>query len=241
MKKRTKNPTFIVFLVFALVGLGLLIGSVFLFLDNMRFMDAAKETTATITDIYTSRDSDGDTSHTVYVKYTVKGNEYEGKLNYYSSGMREGKSVKVFYNPDDPEDFRGGGSSIASYILAGMGLIFFMIGFISLAVQFKSKARKKRLMSTGSKIMATMTGVAPGNVTVNGRPCMHVICEYKDERDGTLYIFKSDGIWANVPHITEGQSYVPVYVDYNDYTKYYVDTEEYLESLSGANRVVDLT
>ena len=241
MKKKSKNPTLLIFLMFATIGVILFGIGIALFVSDKNFKSTAKETEAKITDIYTSRDSDGDTSHTVYVSYSIKGQEYSGRLNYYTSGMREGQNVTIYYDPANPGDFRGGGAAVALYILGIMGIVFFIVGFIGLRSQIKRKAMKKRMLTTGTKIYATMTDVVPGNVSVNGRPCMHIICEYKNESTGTLYIFKSDGVWASIPHMTTGASRVPVYVDYNDYTKYYVDVDSYLEELAGVSQVVDLT
>ena len=77
--KNNKN-TFIHFIfpsIFIIVGLFIMALAIFLNIQNSKFMEKAIETTAKITQITTSRDSDGDTTHSVQVIFYVDGKEYE--------------------------------------------------------------------------------------------------------------------------------------------------------------------
>ena len=62
-----------------------------------------------------------------YVRYIFNNEEYETKLDYYSSEMRIGDYVELYINKDDPED----------YVYAGngpvvLGVIFIVIGIVPL-------------------------------------------------------------------------------------------------------------
>ena len=57
----------IFFLVFAVIGVGMLIGSFSILNMETSAMDGAEEITAYITDIQAHRDSDGDVDHDVQV------------------------------------------------------------------------------------------------------------------------------------------------------------------------------
>ena len=78
-------------------------------------------------------DADGFTEydHDVYVTYSVNGNVYTGKSDYYSGGYREGQEIKIFYNPDNPEQIHGDSKNFAIYLMA-LGPVLALIGTVSL-------------------------------------------------------------------------------------------------------------
>ena len=59
----------LVFFIFALVGAGLIVGGAFFISSNNKFKETAVQTQAEIIHIDTDYDSDGETSHTVYVEF----------------------------------------------------------------------------------------------------------------------------------------------------------------------------
>ncbi len=103
MKTRLTDKTeIIVVLCCALVFF--IVGCVFL-ARAFSFKKYGEKTNAVITRIEESYDSDGDTDYTVYVSYSVKGVKYENvRLNTYTSGMREGKTIPILYMRDNPSD-----------------------------------------------------------------------------------------------------------------------------------------
>jgi len=141
--KRSTNTIFLALLAFfILVLIGVIAGGIALVVKDKNFKKTAKETMATITEIYTYRDSGGDTSHRVYVKFSVDGEEYEGKLGSYHLGMQKGQEVKICYNPDNPQIFNDGNTSIAGFVLIALGticLIACLAGFII----FKKNANRQ--------------------------------------------------------------------------------------------------
>lgn len=212
-------------------GIGILI-------SHFRFKGNAVEIDAKITDIVVSG-TRKHRSHTVYVTYQYDGETYEDvRFNEYDSGMRKGKTIKILIDPEDPEHVSSQyGMIFAGGVLIFMGVIFFCIGFIPLMVGAKKKSLKKRLMAEGRCIFAKVESVTMNtSLTVNGRHPYVVYCNHKDEYRDVVYRFKSGNIWENPEYCFEPGSDIRVYVNGDDYSKYYVDVESVME-----NKVIDYT
>ena len=257
MKKRI-NPIALIGTIFTIVGTILLIIGITLHIRHANFMRNAVETTATIIDIGRNHHANVDfgmgfddmnmdanmmasqnNHNIVTVSFFVNGIEYRGRLNHSSSNMFIGQQVPVFYNPSNPNHFRSTSISITAIILLPIGFVFFVLGLIFVLTQHKRKSRSKALLANGRKIIATVSSVVPGNIVINNRPSSRLICEYKDKATGNTYMFQSDNILVQLPKINDAETThsISVYVDYNDYSKYYVDVESFLAEL----KIVDLT
>jgi hypothetical protein len=235
-------------MIFAAVGLTLLIAAFIIHNINSNFKKIAIETEAKITRIetYSKRDSDGDirTMYDVYVSFYVNDREYSGKLNYYSSGMREGGTTKILYHSDDPQNFRSlYGGTLVAIILSGIGLIFFLIGIFPLMIQIMRRKSKQRLILNGRKVMANVEDIVFGNLRVNNQPCKNIICSYIDDSSNNKYLFKSENTWAILPHFDNNTQLpqIEVYIDDSKVSKYYVDLDSWLNALSGSANIIDLT
>ena len=110
------------------IGVGLLIGGYFYTKNVIEFKKIAQETNAVITAIE-EYESGEDTEHDVYVRYNVNGKEYEGELGYYDSLMRLNKTIKILYDPWQPEKIK----PASSFGLYFASVIFFVFGIILLA------------------------------------------------------------------------------------------------------------
>ena len=219
----------IVFGLFALIGAILIIVGIIMQKNNSEFLETAESTNAEITDIATSHDSDGDVHHSVFVKFEVDGETYEGQLGQYDSGMYVGKEVTVYYNPDNPHNFKGSNSGFVGYFMIIFASIFFLIGIIPLFLSGKKSKKNNAIKQTGTLINAEIDNVfLDTSYRVNGR------CGYKLTAHATLpnsdkiYTFESNRTWSNIKAAIETHSIttVPVYVDLNDTTQYYVDLEQ---------------
>ena len=84
------------------------------------------ETTARIISVERIDHGTEDDSHIVYVEYTVDGQTYQEKSNAYTSGDKEGKKVKIYYDPEDPSKIVRDGSVIG-YISMGCGVLAMLI------------------------------------------------------------------------------------------------------------------
>jgi len=243
MKNKNKEPKFM-FALFVIVGLGVLMGSYAVYNSGSDFRKIAMETEATITRIetFTRYDDDGDavTAREVYVKFSANGKEYEGTLDYWSPGMREGRSIKVLYHPNNPQNFRSASGSIfISLVMFILGLPFLLTGILTLLRQRKMSKRKQLLLSYGRKLSAQVDDVIVGNTSANDRRCHNIICSYKDELANYTYTYKSENVWARIPPFDYDDNLpkIDVYVDSNDFSKYYVDVDTWLNRLG----VIDFT
>jgi len=133
MKKEAKK-IFLRLLIPIIIGIGSIITGIFLIVENENYKKHTTETEAIITRI----EQDNESTHNVYITFSVNGTEYSGILGTYGSGMKEGNSVNIRYEPDNPQNFRY--SSISGWGL-GMLLVggaFFIIGMVSYK-QYKRK------------------------------------------------------------------------------------------------------
>lgn len=128
MKKmdRVENLIWIIFSilgsVFLVIGLGVC--------SNIFNKDNKVETIGTISNMYSYRNSDGDTNYNVFVTYIVDGVEYESRLNGYSSNFYEGKRIKIYYDKNNPNKIGSESLDLLFLLFPGIGFIFAMIGII---------------------------------------------------------------------------------------------------------------
>ena len=226
---KNKQPK-VIFIIFALIGLGLLFSSIKMQINDINFSKTTKETVATITDIDSYYDGE-DTSYRVFVEFEVNGKEYRGQLDYYSYTMHVGGTAIVLYDSDYPQNFRSkSGNTFGPIMLAIIGLPFFLFGFIPLFNQGKKNKQKAFLMQYGNKVIANITDIVEGKIKINDRPCLIIICQYDDEEGGFTYTYKSENIWVDIPRYNGFPNYPPiaVYVDNADWKKYYVDVDNWL-------------
>jgi hypothetical protein len=125
-----------------------------------------------------------------------------------------------------------------------LGAFFILIGFLtcfmSLHNRRKYEALKKVLFADGKKIIAKVSDVIQGNVSINERISSKLICEYRDKITKNIYTFESENIWYTHSKLTEEQLSVPVYVDRSDYSKYYVDVNVFLANIAQNGNLIDL-
>ncbi|MDR3278880.1 MAG: DUF3592 domain-containing protein [Synergistaceae bacterium] len=67
-------------------------------------------------------------SYTVHIAYDYNGAKYERELGHYIVGMKEGKEVEIFINPDNPSDISSKGALLGPVILVVMGAIILAVG-----------------------------------------------------------------------------------------------------------------
>lgn len=229
--KKNKQDRFLIifFLIFGLAGLGMLIAGFIVMSNSLRFQSTAVEVTGTITDIRTHQKSDGDTSHTVLVSYSYNGQSFEDvPLNFYSSGMYEGKEIILSVDPDAPGHMVSKfGSTFAYLMLLGMGLIFGAVGFIPLICMLVRRISGKRLEANGQVLRATVERIDFNSaVTYNGQHPYIIYCTYYDAYKDVTYRFKSGNLMADPSFDYAPGTAIDVYVDPRDYSKYRVKVEQ---------------
>lgn len=205
---------------FGAVGVLLLVISLLMAIHTMRFKADAKKVQGVITRI----------SQGTEVEFSLDGQEYTVWLSEYSSLLHVGEEVDLYVDRDNPYHVRMGKLMyLGTYISCIVGAPFLVIGAVFLVIVIKKSSRKKKLMSTGRRVYAEVTGgLMNYNYTVNGRHPYKLECRYTDETTGMTIFCSSGNIWAD-PELYVGQQ-VTVWVDPADLSKYYVDVESLLNT-----------
>lgn len=214
--------------LFAFVGAVFLVIGILVHSNNTKFMETAKSIEAEITDIRVGYDSDGDTTHDVLVEFVIDGERYGGKLDTYTSSMREGGTTTVYYDPQNPHDFRGSGTGFIGIVFSGMGGLFFVIGIVMIVNKVKSSANAKTLKATGTLLHAKINDVTLNTAyAVNGRNPYRLTASAEDPSTGKTLVFESGNVWFNVKAIVDNNTVetVDVYLDPTNPKKYFVDVE----------------
>lgn len=233
MREKSKNRGMILFcMIFLVAGIVLVGMAVLIYFNNSSFKNRAVKIPATIEriDSYTTtrktnRGTRTKTNHNVYVSYEFNGTPYNNiHLRSYTSSMYEGKAITILCDPHNPTDVDVEGMIYFPVILlAVMGVIFGTIGFVPTMILVKKKNKKKKLMTNGKVIYAVVDDVARNlSFAVNGVNPYRIRCSYTDGL--RTYEFVSENMWDNPEEDFPVGSSIRVYVDSNDYGKYYVDS-----------------
>ncbi len=113
-------------LIFLLVGTILLAALLIMQAKAIPKADRV-DTTAVITDI----DSHGTAKNKHYdviVSYTADGQQYRRELGYYSSSMREGETISIYYDRNNPERISAKGGDALLIFTSGFVAVFVLLG-----------------------------------------------------------------------------------------------------------------
>ena len=216
-------------LIFFLAGIGVAFGGVMIKRSNDEFMKTAIKTEGYISDIETYREWDStddryETKHRTYVTYEVDGEIYENiRLSYYSSDMYVGKDITLYYDPLNHGNVKVKEGMTFTYIfMLIFGGIFALVGFFVMTTGIK---RTPKIKKTGKRYEATVIDIECNtSVKVNGKHPYRVICRVEDYSAGEAYIYKSKNVYVNLNQYELDT--VPVYVDPNKPSKFFVDVDE---------------
>lgn len=214
--------------VFSTIGLGLLIGALYLYLDKQTFLKNADVAQGTVKELHSYR-SDNSVMYTpVIVFSTKKGEQIEFTSSVSSSppSYHQGEKVKIFYESNDPYNAEINGFAslwLAPLILGILGTVFFLIGFFIFLTGYLSKKKKEYLLSNGKPIMTTFSqvGINTG-LKVNGMSPFQIHSQWIDPVSNQLYVFKSDNIWFNPTNFIETEN-LKVMIEPGNPKKYYMD------------------
>lgn len=240
MRKNRKYEKMMILVpsIFLIAGICMFIWGIGWLVSALQFKATAVEVPGKITRIDSAYDDDGDEHYSVFVSYEYNGERYENvRINSYSSSMYEGKEIVLYCDPDKPRHIQV--KSMLYFppvFLMAFGLVFGLVGGgFTISVMIRSMNRK-RLMQLGSSIYATVEEIAyVTSTSVNGRHPFVIYCTYRDEYKDVTYRFKSENLWSDPSAVFPVGSMIEVKVDPNDYSKYYVNTEE------SEKKVIDYT
>lgn len=232
--KKINWGLFLFGLIFFVVGVSVAFGGIMVKRSNDEFMKTAKTTEGIISDIETYREWDSDddryeTKHRAYVTYEVNGQTFSHiKLSYYSSNMYEGKEITLYYDPVNPRKIKVDGEMTVSFIIMLiLGGVFAIVGFI---VMFASIRRTPKVKKLGKRYDAKVVNIECNTtVSVNGRHPYKVTCRVEDYGAGEAYIYKSKNVYLDLERYN--LETVPVYVDPQKPSKFYVDVHEGVENM----------
>ena len=212
--------------IFAIVGLGLLVlsGSLFFktynFLHNPEIREAPGVVVALIP---------GDTHNTFAPKVSfTKGDGvetfYESKSFSKSPDYFVGKEVSVLYVGSEYKiysfDDLYGNSAIPGLV----GLVFFLVGFGTIAFFIYRQKIIKKLRTQGTPLKATVTEIFINrNLKVNGRNPWKIAAESNENVSGVTS-FYSDNIWFDPTEFAPIGKEVTVMVNMAKPKEYWMDT-----------------
>ncbi len=134
--------------IFAIIGVALIMAGIICLAKSENFKKTAVETEATITEIEIYEDSDGDTQYNVLVEFRADDEKIEGSLGYHVSGMKKGQTVQIFYNPNDPHDFKSASEDIWIFaVLIVLGVPFLLFGFLPVIMKFITVIKNRRIQA----------------------------------------------------------------------------------------------
>ncbi|MDO5415641.1 MAG: DUF3592 domain-containing protein [Lachnospiraceae bacterium] len=213
-----KNVFRAVGILFLLVGCVFLVVSAGLSVSSSKFYSNAIETEGEISRISQGR---------VYVTYEAEGKEMTSPLGFYTSSMRPGDSITVYYDAEDIGRIQTKTSQILNWVFLGVGVLLLFVGTGLVVGSFLKKAQGQKLLQTGLRLDGEIIGVSVNpRISSNYRHPYMIDCQAVTP-DGQLRIFHSDPIWYNpTAYLTD--SHIPVYVDRSNFSRYYVDTSRVL-------------
>lgn len=116
--------------VLIFIGIGVLLIALSFFIKSCSVKEEDRVYTVGVIDNITTSYStfDEDTSHTVYVRYSVDGTERVSTLGYYSSSFRIGQRLNIYYDRSDPGKIgTEGGDRTGRIIMIAVGCGFILI------------------------------------------------------------------------------------------------------------------
>lgn len=216
--------------VFSIVGVGLLVGSLFIFSNTSSFIGRAVEAEGKVVDLERSRPSSS--SSTMYrpvVEFTtVTGEriEFTSRVGSSPPSHRVGEAVRVLYHPADPH-----GARIKSFfqlwfgflIVFALGLVFAAIGLTMIVVQARGRKRAEWLRQHGRRMKTAYKGVEINqSLRVNGRSPYQIISQAPDPSSNTVRVFESENIWFDPSEYIKSET-IDVLVDPNNPKRYVMD------------------
>ncbi len=211
------------------IGFGLIFVLVasYLLIDNINVKNNWTETTSHIINIDKEKyRSDGKTKYRYFaiVEYSVDGQSYSGRLNTYSSGMRIGDSVDIYYNPENHADFQDASGNLLLVVMMLIGFAPMGIGFYLIINDVKTNSKVKKLKENGQKVIAVIKTVDVDYSTTvgDGHPC-ELICEVEQFDSPVPKRYRSQKLYKNMQDVA-GKSIV-IYIDRENADNYIMDID----------------
>lgn len=219
----------IVYIIFAIIGTGLLVGDAYTLRSQWSFVEHSQKAQGMVTQMVRKVSNRKNTSDTFapQVRFVLPDGSVHEFTSEVSSAWKMysvGQPVKVLYDPAKPDVAEIDGFLAiwtVPLILGILGVTFSGIGYISLAWIIRRKRFCAYLLQNGIKIPATGGRVERDcSMRINKQCAWRIVCEA--DYNGERRMFKSDRIWSN-PTEKIRDKQVTIAIDPNDPKKYCVD------------------
>lgn len=214
--------------VFALIGIGMLVGAFFLYESTSTFLDGATRADGTVVDLVRSRSSDS-TTYKPVVHFTTQTGEMVEFISSTGSNppsYSKGEKVEVLYLPAKPQNakinsfFSLWGGAV---IVGGLGSVFFLIGAGIILVTILKGRRDEYLKRHGMRIDTEFLSVDINKaLTVNGRHPFRILTQWQNPSTSEVHIFESNNLWFDPSSYIKDKR-ITVFIERNNPRKYYVD------------------
>lgn len=220
--------------LFAVIGLGLLLFCVFSYRSTSAFIDAAAGVPGTVVDLArsTSSSTTSSGSSSTYrpvVSFQDKtGQEHEFIASVGSNppSHRKGDVVEVLYLGGQEQEAKINSFVhlwFSTVLFGGMGLVFASTGLGLVLPSWIRRKSHERLRQSGTPVIAKVQQVVENRrQRRGGRHPYQVVAQWQSPRTGEIHVFKSENIWFDPgPHL--GSDELTVFIERDNPKKYYVD------------------
>ncbi len=227
MKVKTKSQSqkkieFILGIILAFLGIILLFSGINKIISNNNFKRENIQIEAIVTD------SNSNNKYTA-VSFFIDEKEYNAIAKSYSSQIKNGDKITIFYNKENPsiiciEDGNANGG-----VFIGIGGVILVIGLSFTLNKSNNSVNKEEIIKTGKKIQAELEDIVYDiKTTSNGKHPYYIVCSWKNKIDGKTYTFRSDNLWYDPkPYIKKlDLEKIPVYIIPSNPKQYHVAVKE---------------
>lgn len=216
----------IIKMISTIVGIGFIIWAAYIFFHVKVIVPKYDRVPAQIVNITESISYHRHRTHQVYVSYEYNGHTYNNvSYNSYRSSMYIGQTINVYVNPATPG--RAESESLTPVVVLvpiAIFLLYYGRRLSNALGRSTSTKQIKELQKNGLRINATIVSIEENrNVKLNHKSPFRIHCKYEDPATGFAHLFVSNNIWGFEKDVFAPGSTIPVYVDRNDYSKYFVD------------------
>ena len=218
--------------IFTIIGLGMLVGTFFIYKNTASFLETAVTAEGTVVDLRESSSSNSSSSSIMYAP-VVSFKDDQGKTIEFTSSTSSnppsystGEIVEVLYAPKTPQDAKIKGFFsiwLGAIILGGLGSVFAIIGFGFFINDVKKKKKNEYLKQYGTKIDTEFQNVGINtSLAVNGRNPFIIVTQWQDPATSKIHVFESDNIWFDPTAFIKTDT-IKVLIDRKNPKKYSVD------------------
>lgn len=223
-----------IFLLFAFAGIVLLAVGVYTARSTRRFLATAESAAGVVIENVWrySSSSNGGNSGTYHPRVrfrtrTGQDMEFVSNTGSMPAAYRQNEAVTIVYDPEDPAHASINGFWslwLGTVIATGLGIVFALVGIVSLAWMRRQRRMKEWLRANGQQIQTNFERVElDTSLTVNGSHPYRIISQWLNPRTNQIHVFKSESIWYD-PAKYIGGGMIGVWIDPNDPKRYAMET-----------------